>query len=88
MYAELLKNLETLIGIQRKMLSLLSKDAATISTLQDELLDSTDIKKFLHISSSTLYRLRKSKQLKCKLIAGKWYYYKSAVLAHPQNEAG
>ncbi|RZJ17798.1 MAG: DNA-binding protein, partial [Acinetobacter sp.] len=83
MYAELLKNLETLIGIQRKMLALLANGAMATSPAQDELLDSTDIKKLLHISSSTLYRLRKSKQLKCKLIAGKWYYYKSAVLAHP-----
>ncbi|WP_113651730.1 helix-turn-helix domain-containing protein [Pedobacter namyangjuensis] len=85
MYVELLKNLEILIGIQRKMLSLLAKGATETMVVQEELLDATDIKKLLHISNSTLYRLRKKKQLKCKLIAGKWYYYKSSVLADPDN---
>lgn len=81
MYVEILKHLEVLIGIQQKMLALLATGAEGNTLVQEELLDSTDIKKLLHISSSTLYRLRKNKQLKCKLIAGKWYYYKSSILA-------
>jgi len=76
-----LKHLEILIGIQQEMLSLLAMRAEVNALAQEELLDGTDIKKLLHISDSTLYRLRKQKQLKCKLIAGKWYYYKSDILA-------
>jgi hypothetical protein len=81
MYVEILKHLEVLIGIQQKMLALLATEAEGNALAQEELLDSTDIKKMLHISSSTLYRLRKNKQVKCKLIAGKWYYFKSSILA-------
>lgn len=86
MYVEILKHLEVLIGIQQKMLALLATGAEGKVLAQEELLDSTDIKKLLHISSSTLYRLRKSKQVKSKLIAGKWYYYKSSILAETLND--
>jgi len=86
MYVDLLKHLETLIGIQLKILAVLAVGADGNAHQQEELLDSTDIKKMLNISDSTLYRLRKSKQLKCKLIAGKWFYYKSSILAESVNE--
>lgn len=37
-------------------------------------LDNTDVKQLLKISDSTLYRLRRDKQLSAKKIGGKWYY--------------
>jgi len=86
MYENLVKHLETLIGLQQQMLAILALWAAGNAHQQEELLDSTDIKQMLNISDSTLYRLRKSKQIKCKLIAGKWYYYKSSILAESLNE--
>lgn len=84
MHIQILKHLEVLISIQQKMLELLATGAEGNANAQDELLDSTDIKKMLNISSSTLYRLRKNKQVKCKLIAGKWYCFKSSILAETQ----
>lgn len=80
MYVDILKKLEILIAIQQNMLALLANAGATPYLDEEELLDSTDIKKLLKISDSSLYRLRRTKQIKCRQIAGKWYYFKSSIL--------
>ena len=86
MHREVLKCLEILIGFQQQMLALMTAEVQKNSPFEDELLDSTDTKKLLKISDSSLYRLRKNKQLYCKQISGKWYFYKSSILALPTKD--
>ena len=78
MVKDILACLERLIVIQQSTFSLLAKIEAEENNA--ELLDSTDMKKLLKISDSSLYRLRQRKLLKCKRIAGKWYYFKPSIL--------
>lgn len=88
MYEDVLKCLKTIVGLQEQMLKLMSiggGDMDQTENLDEELLDSTDVKRLLKISDSSLYRLRISKQIKCKRIAGKWYFYKSSILLLPSK---
>ena len=78
MVQDILACLERLIVIQQSTFSLLAKIEATEN--ETELMDSADMKKLLKISDSSLYRLRQQKLLKCKRIAGKWYYFRPSVL--------
>ncbi len=86
MHIDLLKCLEILIGIQQQMLTLMVASGDLKTSPNEELLDSTDTKKLLKISDSSLYRLRKNKQINCKRIAGKWYFYKSSILGFPNKD--
>lgn len=88
MYEDVLKCLKAIVGLQEKMLKLMSvgeADKDSSENLNEELLDSTDVKRLLKISDSSLYRLRISEQIKCKRIAGKWYFYKSSILLLPSK---
>jgi len=88
MYEDVLKHLKAIVGLQEKMLKLMlvgGADKVKAENINEELLDSSDVKRLLKISDSSLYRLRMSKQIKCKRIAGKWYFYKSSILLLPSK---
>ena len=88
MYEEVLKCLKAIVGLQEQMLKLMTvggENEVKAENINEELLDSSDVKRLLKISDSSLYRLRISKQIKCKRIAGKWYFYKSSILLLPSK---
>ncbi|TKB98643.1 MerR family transcriptional regulator [Pedobacter cryophilus] len=68
--------LHELLEMQYEMLQLLKKLSSPKTATW---LDNNDIKALLKISDSTLYRLKKNRQLKVRLIGGKQFYLLSEL---------
>jgi len=80
MYADILIKLEQMLAMQHQLLGYFAI-LKTTTTAANEWLDNADVKRLLKISDSSLYRLRKTKLLPAKRIAGKWYYQLSILQA-------
>jgi hypothetical protein len=74
MNQEILSRIDELLSLQKNMLAALYslREKPSISDL--DWYDSTDIKRLLHISDSTLFRMRRSASIRSVKISGKWFY--------------
>lgn len=74
MNQEILSRIDELLSLQKNMLAALYSLREKPSIPDLSWYDSTDIKRLLHISDSTLFRMRRSANIRSVKISGKWFY--------------
>ena len=70
-----------LANLELAVISLLEQNGHDTSVLQEEWIDSADMKRLFHFSDSKLYRLRRDNLITYRKIGNRCYYPKNFIYA-------